>query len=87
MVMAVCITFDSVSPYLRIYLEESIVDMGKDAYGRTFAEASSLIAKQKKPTFSSGTKSLQNGGLSRAVETFAAIKSHMLKYLLTWENV
>lgn len=48
MVMSMCITFDSVSPSLRIYLEQITVDMGKDAYGRTFAEASSLIAKQKK---------------------------------------
>lgn len=29
MVMSVCITFDTVSPYLRIYLKEIIVDMGK----------------------------------------------------------
>lgn len=45
--MSMCITFDTVTPYLRVYLKEIIVDVGKGACTRVFTEASSLIAERK----------------------------------------
>ena len=47
--MSVCITFDTVAPFLRIYLTEITADMDKGARRRMFVEASVLIAKKKNP--------------------------------------
>lgn len=46
MIMSMCITFDTVSLYLSIYLEKIIADMGKDACTRLCTEASFLIAER-----------------------------------------
>lgn len=44
MVTSMGITFDTVAPFLRVYLKEIIVNM--DAGGRVFTEASALITKK-----------------------------------------